>query len=96
MHRIGRTGRAGASGIALSFCEAEEREFLRDINKLIGKAIPVIEENPFAMQVSAPVQQTFNTRQISIQKNNIGSQQRSSERTGDRNWRGGQRSFVKR
>ncbi len=96
VHRIGRTGRAGASGIALSFCEAEEREFLRDINKLIGKAIPVIEDNPYAMQVSAPVQQTANTRQISIQKNNSGSQQRTGERTGERNWRSGNRNFVKR
>ena len=49
VHRIGRTGRAGASGISLSFCDAEEKEFLRDIHKLIGKAIPVAEENPYAM-----------------------------------------------
>jgi ATP-dependent RNA helicase RhlE len=40
VHRIGRTGRAGASGIAFSFCDAEEREFLRDIHKLIAKNIP--------------------------------------------------------
>ena len=57
VHRIGRTGRAGASGIALSFCDAEEREYLRDINKLIGKAIPVIEDNPFPMQHAGNVQQ---------------------------------------
>lgn len=49
VHRIGRTGRAGASGISLSFCDSEEKEFLRDIHKLIGKAIPVAEENPYAM-----------------------------------------------
>ena len=57
VHRIGRTGRAGASGIALSFCDAEEREYLRDINKLIGKAIPVLEDNPFPMQHAGNVQQ---------------------------------------
>ena len=45
VHRIGRTGRAGASGIALSFCDAEEIEFLKDIHKLIAKQIPV-EEKP--------------------------------------------------
>jgi len=50
VHRIGRTGRAGASGIALSFCDQEEKEFLHDIQKLIGRAIPVSEDNPFAMQ----------------------------------------------
>lgn len=43
VHRIGRTGRAGLSGIALSFCDSEERAYLKDIQKLIGKSIPVIE-----------------------------------------------------
>lgn len=47
VHRIGRTGRAGAEGVALSFCDAEERAFLKDINKLISKTIPVVEEHPF-------------------------------------------------
>jgi ATP-dependent RNA helicase RhlE len=41
VHRIGRTGRAGASGRAISFCDAEERAYLRDIEKLIGKKVPV-------------------------------------------------------
>jgi ATP-dependent RNA helicase RhlE len=41
VHRIGRTGRAGASGTALSFCSIEERAFLKDIEKLIKKSIPV-------------------------------------------------------
>ncbi len=41
VHRIGRTGRAGASGIAFSFCDADEQEFLKDIHKLINKTIPV-------------------------------------------------------
>ncbi|MVN20546.1 DEAD/DEAH box helicase [Mucilaginibacter arboris] len=41
VHRIGRTGRAGASGIAFSFCDIEEHEFLQDIHKLINKTIPV-------------------------------------------------------
>ena len=47
VHRIGRTGRAGASGIALSFCDAEERSFLRAIQKLISQKVPVIEAHPF-------------------------------------------------
>jgi ATP-dependent RNA helicase RhlE len=49
VHRIGRTGRAGASGIALSFCDQEEIEFLKDIHKLIAKQIPVNEEHPYPM-----------------------------------------------
>jgi ATP-dependent RNA helicase RhlE len=49
VHRIGRTGRAGASGTAFSFCDREEREFLRDIQKLIGVTIPVVNEHPYVM-----------------------------------------------
>ena len=41
VHRIGRTGRAGASGIALSFCSREERAYLKDIERLIKKSVPV-------------------------------------------------------
>ncbi len=50
VHRIGRTGRAGASGIALSFCDAEEKEYLRDINKLIGKNVPIMSDHPYQMR----------------------------------------------
>jgi ATP-dependent RNA helicase RhlE len=47
VHRIGRTGRAGASGIALSFCSFEERPFLAGIERLIRKHIPVAEDHPY-------------------------------------------------
>jgi superfamily II DNA/RNA helicase len=40
VHRIGRTARAGADGVAISFCDAEERAFLRDIERLIRMSIP--------------------------------------------------------
>jgi len=49
VHRIGRTGRAGASGISFSFCDEEEREYLSDIHKLIKKTIPVVEDHPYPM-----------------------------------------------
>jgi ATP-dependent RNA helicase RhlE len=49
VHRIGRTGRAGASGRAISFCDEEEKEFLRDIQKLIGKKVPVQPEHPYPL-----------------------------------------------
>jgi ATP-dependent RNA helicase RhlE len=48
VHRIGRTGRAGASGIAVSFCDKEERKYIRDIQKLISLEIPVVNNHPFA------------------------------------------------
>jgi len=49
VHRIGRTGRAGASGIAISFCDAEEKEYLRDIQKLIGKNVPVNSKHDYPL-----------------------------------------------
>ncbi len=49
VHRIGRTGRAGANGTAYSFCDAEEKAYLKDIEKLISKKIPVIDGHPFPL-----------------------------------------------
>ncbi len=48
VHRIGRTARAGREGIAISFCSPEEREFLRDIEKLIRQKVPVRAIDGFA------------------------------------------------
>ena len=47
VHRIGRTGRAGMSGTAISFCDGEERAYLADIEKLIRKPVPRMEEYPW-------------------------------------------------
>ena len=49
VHRIGRTGRAGAKGTAYSFCDAEEKPYLRDIEKLISKKIEIIHKHPYPM-----------------------------------------------
>jgi len=48
VHRIGRTGRAGESGVALSFCNTDERAYMRNINKLIKKTIDVVATHPFS------------------------------------------------
>jgi ATP-dependent RNA helicase RhlE len=58
VHRIGRTARAGAEGIAISFCMGEERAFLRDIEKLTGQKIPVNRDHPYHSDAvgSAPEQ----------------------------------------
>ncbi len=47
VHRIGRTGRAGSSGTAWSFCEFEEQPFLKDIQKLTAQEIPLVEDHPY-------------------------------------------------
>jgi ATP-dependent RNA helicase RhlE len=55
VHRIGRTARAGADGIALSFCDADEREYLASIEKLTQQSLAVIEDHPYAVRHSGPV-----------------------------------------
>jgi ATP-dependent RNA helicase RhlE len=54
VHRIGRTGRAGMSGIALSFCDVEERAYLVDIERLIRKHVPRVANYPYASNVPQP------------------------------------------
>ena len=64
VHRIGRTGRAGANGTAISFCDAEEMAYLKDIEKLITKKIQVVKDHPYPLvdlnPVKAPKQQRGN------------------------------------
>ena len=47
VHRIGRSGRAGEEGTAISICEPEENDFIKDIEKLINQKIQLVRENPF-------------------------------------------------
>src|SRR5262249_14815294 len=51
VHRIGRTARAGATGMALTFCEVEERADLRAIEKLTRQSLPVVEGHPYESRV---------------------------------------------
>jgi ATP-dependent RNA helicase RhlE len=56
VHRIGRTGRAGANGCAISFCDMDEKPFLRDIQKLINKVVPVVDNHPYPMAIQIPLE----------------------------------------
>lgn len=67
VHRIGRTGRAGLTGIAVSFCSAEERKLLRDIEKLLGKQVPVVEDHPYPATETEVPGRSPNVRQRSGQ-----------------------------
>jgi ATP-dependent RNA helicase RhlE len=63
VHRIGRTGRAGAAGTASSFCDGEEKAYLKDITKLIARSIPVVDEHPFPLQqIDPPTNTPVNQR----------------------------------
>jgi ATP-dependent RNA helicase RhlE len=57
VHRIGRTGRAGAKGTAISFCDAEEKEYLRDVEKLIAKKIKIVDNHPYPLIDHNPVKE---------------------------------------
>lgn len=55
IHRIGRTGRAGLGGTAISFCDFDEKAYLADIEKLVGKHIAAIKENPYPLLHTEPL-----------------------------------------
>jgi len=67
VHRIGRTGRAGLGGVAISFCDFDEKELLVDIEKLIRKHIPVVEDHPYPLLINTPSIKETQTRQKSSQ-----------------------------
>ena len=68
VHRIGRTGRAGLSGVAISFCDFDEREQLADIEKLIGKHLIKIEDHPFPLINNFPTVKNTQPRKNTSQK----------------------------
>ena len=53
VHRIGRTGRAGSTGVAYSFCSADEKDYINEIQKLINQQITVEEEHPYLLDPKA-------------------------------------------
>jgi len=90
VHRIGRTGRANASGIALSFCMSEERPYLRDIERLIKQEVPRLGEHPFMDDASEqepptkkPAQKPRN--RSSRYQNRSGNANRNKKRNRNRN-----------
>jgi ATP-dependent RNA helicase RhlE len=80
VHRIGRTARAGAEGVAFSFCDAEERAYLRDIEKLIRLRVPVVEQHPYADRAAVMPTSVPSSRP---QQNN-GARNNSAHRNGNR------------
>ena len=72
IHRIGRTGRAGQSGIAVSFCDNTEILFLRDIQRLISQTIPVVSDHPYAMTDFTPEKAPAKTARKPIRREHNG------------------------
>jgi len=91
VHRIGRTGRAGASGIALSFCDQEEKAYLKDIQKLIRQNVPVVNEHPYPLSGVgvAAFDQPEPQRQPQRRETSTAAYGGGSRRKSNNNWRGG-------
>ena len=86
VHRIGRTGRAGNAGTSFSMCDHEEKDDLRQIQKLIGKNIPITDSHPFplsaasfAPQATAGGQSQNNNRRPQPSQNRWNSGRRTSQ-----------------
>lgn len=67
VHRIGRTGRAGKDGVAVSFCNFDEGELLCEIEKLTRQKIPVVENHPYPMQQTEPAPRDKNGRVVNAE-----------------------------
>jgi ATP-dependent RNA helicase RhlE len=78
VHRIGRTARAGASGVAFSFCDAAERKLLADIEKLIRQPVPVMADHPYMSAEAAVPMSTRSNNGGKPRNNNYRRRNRSS------------------
>ncbi len=67
VHRIGRTGRAGHEGEAISFCQFDEKDELKAIEKLLGRSIPVVEGHPYPMENFDPPQKDKHGRPVNTE-----------------------------
>lgn len=68
VHRIGRTGRAGLGGVAISFCDFDEKSQLKDIEKLIGKSLTEVKDHAYPMMNHFPAVKNTQPRGVPAQK----------------------------
>lgn len=79
IHRIGRTGRAGMGGTAISFCSNQETAFLKDIEKLQGRTIEVVKSHPYVL-INIAIQQNREKYREKPQSNTNSNKKRSSKK----------------
>ena len=85
VHRIGRTARAGASGVAISFCDNEERRYLRDIERMICQTVMVVEDHLHHSDDVANDPGSFKRGSKNRQRNNTRSRSKGGQRNNSRN-----------
>ncbi len=85
IHRIGRTGRAGLDGVAISFCDSDEKPYIKDIIKLIGIPIPLIENHPFVSVEESMPKTKVTEKNMEAQKSNKPT--KSTVNKNRQNWR---------
>jgi len=90
VHRIGRTARAGSAGVAYSFCGADERQYLQDIERLIRMRVAVVHEHPYASPLAIPAPGDLRSKDAPRRVHPADSRPRSGRRSGNR------RSFAAR
>jgi len=83
VHRIGRTARAGADGIAISLCDAEETAFLRDIEKLIRMSLPLTDRRAHPHRAEAPAAKTAPAKTVPGRHNGNGHRGEGRRRHGN-------------
>lgn len=80
VHRIWRTGRAGASGVAIAFCDSDEKKYLKEIIKIIKQEIPVVTDHPYASKVTETTWKPVQKQRNRPSKNNKSRGDNSQDR----------------
>jgi ATP-dependent RNA helicase RhlE len=87
VHRIGRTGRASASGVAISFCSEDELPYLKDIQKLIKKSIPVVKDHPFPAEEMPDLPKEEKNTEKKTEKKKSRPRSGKPNNSGKKDWR---------
>ncbi len=86
VHRIGRTGRAGNSGLALSFCDSDEKTYLKDIEKLIRMKIKVITDHPYELDENTIPEMTEGKPDLRNKKKETQSRKSKASKKNKKRW----------
>ena len=86
VHRIGRTGRAGNSGLAISFCDASEKPYLKDIEKLIRMKIKVVTDHPYVLNENNVVENPDKKPDLRNKKKDTNSRKSEASKKNKKRW----------